>query len=95
MSIHLFVRLTARQDKLKAFAEILKQTKTALPDIEGCEGARIFRDMRDPCIFFLEETWASEEQPKFHLTESVRSGGWTYFSSHLISDPVIAYFDEM
>jgi len=95
MSINLIVMLKAKKNKLMAFIEIMAEAKTDLPKIDGCESVKIFKDMNDPCVFYLIETWGSEEQHKSHIAEFSQSGGWEHMSSHLISDPVMSYFREI
>lgn len=95
MSIHLLVTFTAKPDKVSAFSEILEQVKFDLPKKDGCQGVRILHKVGNHREFTLLETWKSEDFHKRHIEEVIESGGWEFILSHLTSEPVSSYYNEI
>jgi quinol monooxygenase YgiN len=94
MSVQLIITLEVAAGKLPAFMQIMRQVKSSLPQVPGCQSVRIFNGATDEHVFVLVETWESAEAHRTHINDVIESGGWDQLRSHLACDPVSGYYFE-
>ena len=95
MKINVVITFNVKADKLESFKDIMKDVKTNLPLVDGCNGVQIYNDNENSAVFTLVEEWSSKEFHKNHLNGVVESGDWNYISQHLTADPVSSYFTQI
>ncbi|WP_019962461.1 putative quinol monooxygenase [Woodsholea maritima] len=91
MSISVLVNFTVKAEALETFSALMDQTQIHLPQVEGCEGVRIFRHRETPPHFTLVEDWQSEAQHKAHIESLIASGQWADINAMLDAAPTTHY----
>ena len=95
MSIQVIVSFCAQHEKLSAFHQLLRDVAHQLPQVAGCEAARVFYDTSDHARVTLVETWASRQHHEAQLARIVASGAWDHVRSHLACEPNLGYYAEL
>jgi quinol monooxygenase YgiN len=54
------VQMTFEADKTEAFQQLFEDRKTTIRNFPGCRHLELWRDTRDPNIFFTYSNWGSE-----------------------------------
>jgi quinol monooxygenase YgiN len=55
------VRMGYYKQNIEVFLENFENTKTEIRGFEGCNFLELYRDKKDPTIFFTYSHWESEE----------------------------------
>jgi quinol monooxygenase YgiN len=89
------ITFEAKPDSATSLGAMLRQAKQDLPQVEGCNGARLLAAEDNPCVFTLVEEWESKSAHQAHIDRVVASGAWTQIASHLASEPISHYVNEL
>lgn len=95
MGVNLVISFKVREDKIASFNDLMKTVKASLPGVPGCRGVRIYRDVDNPLVFTLVETWDSAEAHAKHVQGLRDSGQWATIAQMLSADPVSSYYQEL
>jgi len=55
------VKLTFNEDKIETFLENFEKNKKAIRNFSGCHHLELWRDTKNPNVFFTYSYWTSEE----------------------------------
>jgi quinol monooxygenase YgiN len=95
MTTHLIVSFVAKQERVADFLALLRDVKTHLPEVAGCEAVSVFQDRDQPHRFTLIEAWRSPAHHRAHLENMQRSGSWERLVSQLAAEPIHSYFQSL
>ena len=94
MSVNVIITFVAKKEKIEEF-NIIMNSVTDLPKIEGCRAVAVFRSSTDESKFTLIETWESKEKHQAHLNKLTTDGTWDMIASQLSNEPESDYFFEI
>ena len=89
------ITFEAKPESSASLGAMLMQAKHDLPQVDGCNGARLFAAEDNPCVFTLVEDWESRSAHQAHIDRVVASGAWAQIASHLTGEPMSQYFNEL
>lgn len=89
------VNFNVKESSLRSFRGIMRDVKTNLPNVDGCEEVVIYEDLNDPHRFTLVESWSSREAHQSHVNHLIESGAWAKIVADLRTDPVSSYFSQL
>ncbi len=95
MSIKFIITFQAKEDAIRDLSEVMRQVKTDLPNIEGCEGVQVLRNAVNPSVFTLVEAWESKNRHLENSQKLADSGAWDQIVDLLVSAPAGNYYDEI
>lgn len=90
--IHFLITFEIKPNATIAFETMLTALKVELPNVEGCQGLRIFKhDEEAQSVFTLLETWDDKSLHQAHVTYLQDSGDWEKIEAMLVATPTGQY----
>lgn len=69
-ALHMTVKITAKPDAIEAIRDAAITAQTASQQEAGCLSYQFFQDLKDPCVFFVQESYADKEAFKAHASSA-------------------------
>ncbi len=95
MSLKFIITFQAKTNTIADFLKIMQQVKTDLPMVDGCHDVQVLRNIDNPCVFTLVETWENKESHQENSKKLQDSGSWDHIIGLLASEPDGSYFSDI
>ncbi len=70
------VKLTIKEENISSFETIFENTKDTIRSFDGCELLELYRDLKDPAVFFTYSYWASEDDLEAYRNSDFFKNVW-------------------
>ena len=70
------VKMTFKQENTSAFEEVFEEVSPNISNFKGCKGVKLFRDNKDPRIYFTFSTWEKESDLENYRQSELFKGTW-------------------
>lgn len=70
------VKLTIREENISSFEQIFDETKETIRNFQGCLLLELFRDRKDPRVFFTYSYWNSEDDLEAYRSSDFFRNVW-------------------
>ena len=81
------VKLTIQEENISSFEEIFSETKEIIRNQEGCLRLELFRDRKDPRIFFTYSHWVEEKDLQAYRDSEFFKNVWGQTREFFASKP--------
>ena len=71
------VKMGFYKQNIEVFLQNFEATKTRIRAFEGCHFLELYRDKKDPCIFFTYSFWDSEEALETYRQSELFNTVWS------------------
>ncbi len=72
------VKMTFKEDKIDDFVERFKNVQARIAGFEGCHKVELYRDQRNPNVFFTLSLWESEDRLEAYRHSELFQNTWKY-----------------
>lgn len=73
------VKLVFEESQIEGFLEVFEENKHQIRNFKGCNLLEVYRDKKDPCVFFTYSLWDEEEDLENYRKSDLFRSVWSQF----------------